>query len=44
MGRAGRRTSNKQNTMKTKREQKKIGRKKLIKASIKQQQKAGIYK
>jgi len=30
--------------MKTVREQKKIGRKKLQKQSIKQQQKAGIYK
>ena len=30
--------------MKTKKELKKIGRKKLIKQSIKQQQRAGIYK
>lgn len=30
--------------MKTKREKKEIGRKKLVKASIKQQQKAGLYK
>ena len=30
--------------MKTKAEQKRIGRKKLQKQSIKQQQKAGIYK